>query len=223
MKTSRRFPMTLAAAVMLLGAVSIPAIDAAETETSRFAGHILADVGLDRIAGEQRQWLSDLSSQVVDFLPRLASGVVVFLLFWLGAVAVRRMVVRGLRSRNVELDLADFFGQVAKVGLLLFGAVSGLGTMGIDVGALVAGLGLTGFALGFALKDIISNVLAGILVIFYKPFEYDDHISVGSFQGTVTSIDLRYTVLDAEEKNIFVPNSLLFTNAITVEKKADGS
>ena len=104
------------------------------------------------------------------------------------------------------------------MGLLVFGAVTALGTAGVDVAALVAGLGLTGFALGFAFKDIISNVLSGILIIVYKPFDYDDHIKVSSFEGTVTSIDLRYTQLEADGRKIFVPNSMLFTNAITVGK-----
>jgi small conductance mechanosensitive channel len=88
--------------------------------------------------------------------------------------------------------------------------------MGIDVTALVTGLGLTGFAVGFALKDIISNALSGMLVILYKPFKNGDHISVTALEGTVADVNLRYTVLNAEGKRIFVPNSSLMTNPIIV-------
>ena len=92
--------------------------------------------------------------------------------------------------------------------------------LGVDVSALVAGLGLTGFALGFALKDVISNVLAGVLILIYKPFGKKNYISVKGYQGTVLSTDLRYTVLQADDSTkLFVPNSLLFVDAISVAKE----
>lgn len=160
----------------------------------------------------------DLLKEIVLLTPQIVSGVVVFLLFWLVAVVVRRVVIRVGTNRGIDRDLARFMGRAARVALLLVGAIMALGTIGIDIAALVAGLGLTGFALGFALKDIVSNVLAGILILIYKPFQRDDHITIKSFQGKVTTIDLRYTVLSSDEKEIFVPNSILFTDAITVQK-----
>ena len=57
-----------------------------------------------------------------------------------------------------------------------------------------------------------------MLIHIYRPFEHNDRITVKSFHGTVLTIDLRYTVLAADGKKIFVPNSILFTDAITVEK-----
>jgi len=106
---------------------------------------------------------------------------------------------------------------VIKVAALIMGAITALSEMGIDVGALVAGLGLTGFAFGFAFKDIISNVLAGVLIIIYKPFQVGDQIKIKAYAGNVVSIDLRYTVLNTEGDMVYVPNSLLFTDAIIVE------
>ena len=100
--------------------------------------------------------------------------------------------------------------------MLIFGAITALGTAGINVSALVAGLGLTGFALGFAFRDILSNLLAGILIVIFAPFQQQDRISVAGLEGTVINIDLRYTTLQAEGKKILIPNSTLFTNAITV-------
>jgi small-conductance mechanosensitive channel len=86
------------------------------------------------------------------------------------------------------------------------------------VSALVAGLGLTGFALGFALKDTISNLISGILILLYKPFKIGDRIKISGYEGIVVSIDLRYTELDAEGNKILIPNSKLFTNPIEVLK-----
>lgn len=160
-------------------------------------------------------WQS-LWNSVVLFLPRLLTGLAVLVAFWIGARAAQRCAQRLAAARHVDPDLTVLLGRMAGMGLLLFGVLTALGTLGIDVTALVAGLGLTGFALGFALKDIISNALSGMLVIWYKPFKNGDQIAVTALEGTVTDVNLRYTVLHAEGKRIFVPNSSLMTNPITV-------
>ena len=165
----------------------------------------------------------ELTSKVVSAFPQIATGAVVCLLFWLAAAVVRRVIIRVGETRGIDRHLARFLARTAYVALIFFGLVTALDTMGIDVAALVAGLGLTGFALGFALKDVISNVLAGVLIIIYKPFVRDDRITVKSFHGKVLQIDLRYTILEHEGKQIFIPNSMLFTDAITVEKAAPAS
>ena len=93
------------------------------------------------------------------------------------------------------------------------------GTLGIDVSALVAGLGLAGLAIGLCLKEIISNVFAGIMVIIYKPFKENDHIAVTTFEGRVSEINLRYTTLEAGQQRIFVPNAMVISNAVVVNKR----
>lgn len=93
--------------------------------------------------------------------------------------------------------------------------MTALGTMGDKVTALVAGLGLAGFALGFALKDAISTLLAGMLIVMYRPFQLGDHIAVAGYEGSVVGIDLRYTTLRTEDRKFLIPNSLLYTNTVT--------
>ena len=110
-------------------------------------------------------------------------------------------------------------GRIAKITIVMFGAATALGTMGVNVSALVAGLGLTGFALGFAFHDVLSNLLAGMLLLFFHPFETNDQISVTGLDGRVINIDLRYTVLQQSDKIVLIPNSTLFTNPILVMGK----
>lgn len=158
-----------------------------------------------------------VAAKVALYLPQLGTAILVWILFWLGAVILQKIVVRVGHARGLSTELVEFFGRLARTALLLFGVVTALGTAGIDIAALVAGLGLTGFALGFALKDVVSNVLAGILIMIYKPFRHGDRITVKAYTGTVTQIDLRYTVLRAEDKTFYIPNSILFTDPLTVE------
>ena len=116
----------------------------------------------------------------------------------------------------MDQNLIALFTRVSSVMVMIFGLVTALGTVGVDVSALVAGLGLTGFALGFALKDTISNLLSGVLILLYQPFQVGDRIKISSFEGLVVSIDLRYTKLEADSSTVLVPNAKLFTDPITI-------
>lgn len=166
---------------------------------------------MENFPGWQTVWTGFLLA-----LPRLVGGLLVLLVVWVAGALAERSARRLAAGRRLDRGLTLLFGQLAKVSLYIFGGITALGTIGMDVSALVAGLGLTGFALGFALKDIIANALSGFLVLVYKPFKNGDHIAVTALEGTVADVNMRYTVLLAEGKKIFVPNASLMTNPITV-------
>lgn len=151
---------------------------------------------------------------------RTGSAVVIFLIFWIVAKIVD-LIIRRVNAHVATTDLVELLGRVAKLSLIAFGIVTALGTAGVDVSALVAGLGLTGFALGFAFRDVLSNLLAGVLLLLYQPFRRGDRISVTGLEGVVTHIDLRYTNLECDGNLVLIPNSNLFTNPITVFGKPE--
>jgi small conductance mechanosensitive channel len=160
-----------------------------------------------------------LWAQVVLTVPRLGAALAVFIGFWLAARIVRRLIGRfGERADPERRDALHLLGQAISATLLVVGAISALGTAGINVTAMVAGLGLTGFALGFALKDALSNLLAGVLILIYRPFKRGDRIAVAGFEGTVIGIDLRYTRLQGKDRQVLIPNSVLFTNSISLQQ-----
>lgn len=156
---------------------------------------------------------------VAYWTPRLAVALVIVLVFWLFARLADRGLARLTRFGRINPLVVSLLARSARLVLLGFGVVTALGTLGVNIAALVAGLGLTGFALGFALKDSISNVLAGVLLLIYRPFAVNDRISVTNQEGTVVDIDLRYTTLEAEARRILIPNAVLFTNPIVVIRK----
>lgn len=160
--------------------------------------------------------LTDALHELGALAPRIGMGLLVFAGFWIGSVLVRSLSRRiGSRVDYNTRFLIRLGSRIASIGLLIFGGVTALGTMGVNVSALVAGLGLTGFALGFALKDVLSNLMAGILIIIYRPFRLNDYIAVKDHgEGAVIEIDLRYTTLEKEGQKYLLPNSVLFTNSI---------
>ncbi len=91
-----------------------------------------------------------------------------------------------------------------------------LGTFGINISALVAGLGLTGFALRFALKDVVSNLIAGSIILLHRPFKINDRIIVVGHEGKVIKIDLRYTTLKTKDHLSLIPNGMVLNKPVMV-------
>ena len=163
-----------------------------------------------------------LETQASEFLPRLIGGSICFIAFLAVAIIARAFARRLLLRLRLDQPVVGLFSQVLFYGLLGLGLITGLGTMGVNVSALVASLGLGGFALGFALRDAISNTLAGTLVLIYRPFHVGQCIRVAGFEGTVKEINLRYTVLEADGAEHLLPNQMLFTNPVTVRASTRG-
>ena len=173
---------------------------------------------------EQIDYASRILTQLIESLgsalPGIFAGLVVIVAFLIAAVMSRRLL-RRLSSARVEADkrpLVELVGETLFYVVIAVGLITGLGTMGVNVSALIAGLGLTGFALGFALRDAVSNLIAGVLILLYQPFGYGNKITVGGNTGIVIGINFRYTVLQADDGSVVhVPNSSMFSNSVTVE------
>ena len=167
--------------------------------------------------------LEKLLEQVVAFLPQAAGAAFILLVFWFVGLIVSRVFKRlALKSDPGRQDILRLFARACRLTLIVFGVVSALGTLGINVAAMVAGLGLTGFALSFALKDVLSNAVSGVLLLFYQPFQRGDQVVAEGFEGEVMAIDLRYTRLQVKSDTVLIPNSVLFTKSVRVLDSENG-
>ena len=155
-------------------------------------------------------------NNISELLPNLIFSISIFLFFWLSGIFSQFLIIRIANKRGLNKQLLLLIGKIAKIGLIIFGFITSLGTFGINISALVAGLGLTGFALGFALKDVVSNLIAGSIILLHRPFKINDRIIVVGHEGKVIKIDLRYTTIESEDKKILLPNSILFTKEIII-------
>jgi len=171
--------------------------------------------------------LDALCSSFLLFLPRLAVALAILVVAWLLGRGLRRLVRRLGERRGIEASITGLVAGSIQVAVLLIGLLCALGTAGIDITAMVAGVGLAGLALSLALKEVLTNVLSGIMVVAYKPFHEGDLISVATatptvLEGTVREINLRFTRLETEGRRIYVPNSLILSNAVVVRQEAAG-
>lgn len=162
--------------------------------------------------------LEQIKIILINFLPDLVLALIILFIFMIAGKVIKSIITSKLIKKQSSPALINLIGQIAKTLLIILGLISAFGTLGVDVSAIVAGLGLTGFAFGFALKDILSNVISGILILIYRPFKIDDTIIIDKYTGKVTDINLRYTTIISDEKEVLIPNSFLFSKPISVNK-----
>ena len=160
----------------------------------------------------------ELYQLIIDNTPQLVSALCLFIGFYIAGLVVKKVINSLSLTKHLNPAIVSLLGRTAKNLLTLLGLITALGTLGVDVSAMVAGLGLTGFALGFALKDILSNLISGILILLYEPFKLNDSIVVDKYEGKVVDINLRYTTISQAGNDVLVPNSFLFSKPISVNK-----
>ena len=151
--------------------------------------------------------------------PSIFLGIFIFVLFWIFSKMIQLMIKNILVSKNSDTNISRVLSGIIKNIIVILGFITALGTIGINVSAIVAGLGLTGFAFGFAFKDMLSNFISGILIFIYEPFQLGDIIQVDGKKGKVVDVNLRYVTLESENSQILVPNSLSVSKTIEVDSK----
>ncbi len=153
---------------------------------------------------------------LADRLPYIVAAFVFLLLAWRASVLTVRLVRAALARTSTEGHVDVLVGRLAGGAVLAVGAIVALGIMGVQVSALVTSLGLATVTVGFALKDVLANSMAGVLLLLQRPFRIGDVISVAGCEGTVRDIRVRDTLIEqADGRMVFVPNATVFNASIT--------
>lgn len=156
-----------------------------------------------------------LIESAITIIPRALAALVVISLFWAIAAGVRWLMRIIFRHMVEDLTVENLIKQVAYYAVWVLGIIVALDAFGFDPQSVATGLGLTSLALGFALKDIISNFISGILILILRPFELGDQIIIGETEGNVERIELRATQLRTYDgRVVLVPNAEVFTSRI---------
>jgi small conductance mechanosensitive channel len=161
--------------------------------------------------------MRDWFEAVVRSLPNL---LLIALILVATIVVSRRShgLVAGLAGRTqAPREIADLLGRMARIGVLLIGAVLAVGQLGFGQAALsfVAGLGIIGIVIGFALQDIVKHFAAGVLLLMLRPFRIGDKVRIGEFEGHVQDVHLRATVLKTNAGDeVLIPNADVYNSPI---------
>jgi small conductance mechanosensitive channel len=122
--------------------------------------------------------------------------------WWVGNV-----VERPLTRMALEPPMRRLMVRVVRVVVLLFALVIALDKFGFQIAPLVAGIGVAGLGIGIALQGVLGNVIAGLTIIFTKPFRVGEHVEVVGMKGDVHTIELfSTTLLHPDRSRIIIPN-----------------
>jgi len=121
---------------------------------------------------------------------------------WVGNMADQRF-----QKQQMEPPMRILMVRVIKILVLAMAFVVALDKFGFSIAPLVAGIGVAGIGIGFALQGVLGNIMAGLTIIFTKPFRVGEYIEINNVRGDVTAIELSTTTLiQGDLSRVIVPN-----------------
>lgn len=167
------------------------------------------------------QWTRGIVDSIGEHGPTMVLRALLFALivfvFYKVSRIVHRLTQHGLDRSNAQLSqlLKRMLVSVAANGVLAVGFLIALGQLGISIGPLLAGLGIAGFIIGFALQDTLANFASGLMILFYRPYDMGDIVELGGVVGKVDQMSLVNTTINTfDNQRIIVPNSTIWGNTI---------
>ena len=165
------------------------------------------------------QTISDLLT--LEFLAGIAgnvlSAIVILIIgFTVAGWANRRITHMARRHAKMDDTLFNFLGSIVRYAILAFTFLFVLNTFGVRTTSVVAVIGAAGLAVGLALQGTLSNIAAGVMIVFFRPIKIGDFVQIADSMGTVKDITLNYTELaNMSNVQIIIPNSEVWGNTIT--------
>jgi small conductance mechanosensitive channel len=204
-------------------------MDSLGIDTSAYQGQILSATGqittdlfnftvITRLLGE---WLQSLWDLIIEGGPDLIFKVLLFVIiiyaFFKIAHIVQKLLESGLAKSQLQLSelLRRMVVSIVRNIIIVLGILIALSQVGFSLGPLLAGLGVVGFVIGFALQDTLSNFAAGMMILIYRPFDVGDLIEAGGVSGTVNHMSLvNTTVLTLDNQTILIPNNKIWGDVV---------
>lgn len=159
-------------------------------------------------------WLTDKG---LSFAVHLIAAAVILLIGWFVIKLIVNAVGKAVEKGGKQNTLFGNFvrnatGKICWAVLL----VVVVGKLGVDIGPIIAGLGVTGFILGFAFQESLGNLASGLMIALNEPFKIGDYVIVAGLEGTVIKMDMMAaTLATADNKKIVIPNKSAWGSPIT--------
>ena len=151
----------------------------------------------------------------INFTPHLISAILILLFGYYLARILSKYTSKAIIKATKDETLGVFLKNVVFAGILLLTFITALSNLGVKTTSIIAVLGTAGLAIALSLKDSLSNLASGIILVVLRRFNRGDVISVNSMVGKVDSINLFETKLTTLDNQVIImPNSLLVSTPI---------
>jgi len=171
---------------------------------------VLAAVTADNQAGPTDHvaaWKDKLIEYVISHAGALLSAAVVIIVGFVVARWIGKLIDRWLTHKAMEQPMRTLLVRIVRLLIFALALVVALGTAGMDVTALIAGVGVAGVGVGLALQGVLGNLVAGLTIIFTKPFRVGEWIEIAGVAGQVKTIELFSTTLThTDMSRVVIPN-----------------
>jgi small conductance mechanosensitive channel len=153
---------------------------------------------------------------LLGFSTQLIAGILTLILgFWLAGKAGRVTVESLNKIERLDNTVVPLLGALVRYAGMTLTLVIALGKFGVETTSIIAVLGAAGLAIGLALQGTLSNVAAGLMLVFLRPFKIGDWIEAAGISGCVREISLFATIIDTfDNVYISVPNSSIWSSNI---------
>lgn len=163
--------------------------------------------------------MEQIKTKLLDLLfsagPKLLMALAVLVI---GHILVRillKVLDKALAKFNLDVSLIRFFSKTVNIVSHIFIILSALTTVGISTTGILAAMSAAAVAVSLALKDSLSNIASGILILMSKPFVTGDFIEVGDKAGTVVDIGMMSTIIiTGDNRRVIIPNSQMSTSQV---------
>tara|TARA_R110002050_G_scaffold111093_4_gene224346 strand:+ start:1082 stop:2722 length:1641 start_codon:yes stop_codon:yes gene_type:complete len=186
------------------------------------SGDITQDVLNFSVASNLLQgWLNVIKDQTINNGPSLTFKILVFvfILFLASLVAkiVTKIISKTVKASKLQFSqlLQDFFISLSSKVVFALGLLIALSQLGFELGPLLAGFGIAGVIIGFALQDTLSNFASGMMILIYRPFDVGDLINAANVTGRVSHMSLVSTTIKTlDNQRLIVPNNKIWGDTI---------
>ena len=164
-----------------------------------------------------------LQSKIISYTPNIFGAIIIlifaYLLFKSASFSLRKI----LRKSKIEEALINIIITILKIVFFVLTALMAVGQLGINVNAALAGIGVAGIAIGFASQDALSNIVAGFVIFFDKPFRVGDYVTYEKYYGRIEEITIRSTRIRTQDNTyIVIPNQKII-NEVVIDHTTNGN
>ena len=211
----------LDAVLVMMGELGMDTSDY-QAQVLSATGQITTDLfNFSVFTGLLTKWWNNILNVITESGPDLIFNILLFFIIIYGfrklADIVQKLVERGLEKSQLKLSelLRRMVVSIVRNCIFILGVLVALSQVGISLGPLLAGLGVVGFVVGFALQDSLSNFAAGGMILIYRPFDVGDLVEAGGVSGRVNHMSLvNTTILTLDNQTILIPNNKIWGDVI---------
>lgn len=158
-------------------------------------------------------FVEGLADKILNYLPTLFWAIGILAVGTILNRIIMNLFAKGVEKSRLDKTVHKFLAAVIKILITALTLIIVLTVLGIPMTSIITVLGTAGVAVGLALKDSLSNVAGGVILLINRTIKVGDYVQINSYEGVVDEISILYSkITTVDNKDIFFPNGLIATS-----------